>query len=215
VKSDKGIVPGHNGAPALVGRIEFRNVRFAYPSRPEALILDDFNLVIEPKQSVALVGPSGSGKSSIILLIQRFYDVQAGQILLDGRDIREYNVRCSSCRAGFSLFSLTSLRFLRELIGTVSQEPQLFAVSVKANIALGKPSSHGPASLEEITAAATAANAHKFIQNLQVCLWQVHCFCLIMIDMPLSTVTTLWWVSVYPQCNSVVGSGSAFALLVA
>jgi ABC-type multidrug transport system fused ATPase/permease subunit len=59
-------------------------------------------------------------------------------------------------------------RFLRELIGTVSQEPQLFAISVKANIALGKPSSQGPASEQEIIAAATAANADKFIQNLQV-----------------------------------------------
>ena len=94
VKSDDGLVPGRNGTPPLQGRIEFRNVRFAYPSRPDTLILDDFNLVIEPQQNVALVGPSGSGKSSIILLIQRFYDVQAGEILIDGRNIREYNVRC-------------------------------------------------------------------------------------------------------------------------
>jgi ATP-binding cassette subfamily B (MDR/TAP) protein 1 len=86
-------MPGRNGVPPLQGRIEFKNVRFSYPSRPETLILDDFNLVIEPQQSVALVGPSGSGKSSIILLIQRFYDVQAGEILIDGRNIREYNVR--------------------------------------------------------------------------------------------------------------------------
>jgi ABC-type multidrug transport system fused ATPase/permease subunit len=95
VKSEDGVVPGRDGAPPLQGRIEFRNVRFAYPSRPDTLILDDFNLVIEPQQNVALVGPSGSGKSSIILLIQRFYDVQAGEILIDGRNIREYNVRCA------------------------------------------------------------------------------------------------------------------------
>ena len=145
---------------------------FSYPSRPDTLILDDFDLVIEPQQSVALVGPSGSGKSSIILLIQRFYDVQAGEILLDGRNIREYNVRCLLIPAAlappFACSRSVRRRFLRELIGTVSQEPQLFAISVKANIALGKPSSQGPASAQEIIAAATAANAHKFIQNLQV-----------------------------------------------
>ena len=150
-------------------------MRFSYPSRPETLILDDFNLVIEPQQNVALVGPSGSGKSSIILLIQRFYDVQAGEILIDGRDIREYNVRCTrpailSIHHNQSYFSHRSFgcRFLRELIGTVSQEPQLFAISVKANISLGKPSSQGLASQDEITIAAAAANAHAFIENLQV-----------------------------------------------
>jgi ATP-binding cassette, subfamily B (MDR/TAP), member 1 len=93
VNSNEGLMPGRDGVPPLQGRIEFKNVRFSYPSRPDTLILDDFNLVIEPQQSVALVGPSGSGKSSIILLIQRFYDVQAGEILIDGRNIREYNVR--------------------------------------------------------------------------------------------------------------------------
>jgi ATP-binding cassette, subfamily B (MDR/TAP), member 1 len=176
VKSEDGLVPGRDGAPPLQGRIEFRNVRFAYPSRPDTLILDDFNLVIEPQQNVALVGPSGSGKSSIILLIQRFYDVQAGEILIDGRNIREYNVRCGRLPghahdmqiSGLFSSRIFGCRFLRELIGTVSQEPQLFAISVKANISLGKPSSQGPASQEEITSAATAANAHKFIQSLQV-----------------------------------------------
>ena len=116
------------------------------------------------------MGPSGSGKSSIILLIQRFYDVNAGEILLDGRNIREYNVRCRpSLPHHAPPFLLNSpRRHLRELIGSVSQEPQLFAISVKANISLGKPSSQGPASQEEIISAASAANAHKFIQNLQV-----------------------------------------------
>ena len=74
----------------------------------------------------------------------------------------------SRASAAFHRNSFFHHRFLRELIGTVSQEPQLFAISVKANISLGKPSSQGPATQEEITAAATAANAHKFIQNLQV-----------------------------------------------
>ncbi len=169
VNSNEGLFPGRDGVPPLQGRIEFRNVRFAYPSRPEALILDDFNLVIQPQQSVALVGPSGSGKSSIILLIQRFYDVQSGEILLDGRNIRDYNVRCRPALRPVSVPTSPTFpcRFLRELIGSVSQEPQLFATSVKANIALGKPSSQGPASQEEIASAATAANAHNFIKNLQ------------------------------------------------
>ena len=76
-----------------IGRIELKNVFFRYPTRPEVEVCKDYNLVIEPGQVVALVGPSGSGKSTIMNLLLRYYDPIEGQVLLDGQDIRELNVR--------------------------------------------------------------------------------------------------------------------------
>ena len=108
--SDAGVRPP---AKSLTGSIEFRNVTFAYPSRPTEVILREFSLKIEGGSHVALVGESGSGKSTLMQLMQRFYDPQSGSVLVDGIDVKEWN-----------------LRYLRDRIGVVSQEPTLFAATV-------------------------------------------------------------------------------------
>ncbi|CAK4447983.1 unnamed protein product [Aphanomyces euteiches] len=126
----------------VVGRIEFQNVRFAYPSRPHSMVYKDYNLVIEPGTTVALVGSSGSGKSTAIGLIERFYDPLEGRVLFDGVDIRSLN-----------------LTWLREHISLVGQEPVLFVGTIADNIATGKPGS----SQDEIEKAAKMGNAHDFI----------------------------------------------------
>ncbi|KAJ1383918.1 P-loop containing nucleoside triphosphate hydrolase protein, partial [Ochromonadaceae sp. CCMP2298] len=92
--------------PAVVGDIELRDVSFSYPARPDRAVYSGLNLCIEAGTTVALVGPSGCGKSSLVGLVERFYDVTGGSVLLDGRDIRELNVH-----------------WLRSLIGYVGQEP--------------------------------------------------------------------------------------------
>ncbi|KAH0973720.1 hypothetical protein GBA52_025876 [Prunus armeniaca] len=103
------------------GEIELRHVDFAYPSRPDVMVFKDFNLRIRTGQSQALVGASGSGKSSVIALIERFYDPIVGKVMIDGKDIRRLN-----------------LKSLRLKIGLVQQEPALFAASIFENIAYGK-----------------------------------------------------------------------------
>ncbi len=103
------------------GEIEFKNVSFAYPMRPNNFVLKNLSFKIKPGQNVAFVGSSGSGKSTIISLIERFYDVNEGQVLIDGVNIKEY-----------------SLSFLRKNIGFVMQEPNLFKRSILENIRYGK-----------------------------------------------------------------------------
>lgn len=127
------------------GEIKFQNVYFNYPARPDVRVLNGIDLIAEPGQTVALVGQSGCGKSTLVQIIQRFYDVQKGKILVDGIDIRDLNVG-----------------WLREQIGIVGQEPVLFNCSIAENIQLGKPS----ASIKEIQQAAIDANAHDFIMRL-------------------------------------------------
>ncbi|KAH0733850.1 hypothetical protein KY285_009557 [Solanum tuberosum] len=129
------------------GNIEFQHVSFNYPSRPEAQVLKDLCLSISSGETVALVGESGSGKSTVISLLQRFYDPDSGLITLDGLDIQKLNVK-----------------WLREQMGLVSQEPILFNDTIRANIAYGKESD---ATEAEILAAAELANAHNFISGLQ------------------------------------------------
>ncbi|XP_076912018.1 ABC transporter B family member 15-like [Bidens hawaiensis] len=129
----------------VTGRVEFKNVKFAYPSRPESLIFKDFNLKVPAGKTVALVGGSGSGKSTVIALLQRFYDPQGGDIYLDG-------VRIDKLQ----------LKWLRSQMGLVSQEPALFATTIKENILFGRED----ATMEEVIEAAKASNAHNFISQL-------------------------------------------------
>ncbi|GJV54253.1 putative multidrug resistance protein [Tanacetum coccineum] len=128
------------------GRVELKNVFFAYPSRPDQMVFKGINLKIRQGTSMALVGPSGSGKSTIIGLIERFYDPLKGAVFIDERDVKEYN-----------------LRALRSHIALVSQEPTLFAGTIHENIAYGKPS----AKESEIRKAAMLANAHEFISGMK------------------------------------------------
>eukprot|EP01018_Ginkgo_biloba_P008960 Gb_02468 [translate_table: standard] len=127
------------------GEIEYKNVEFAYPSRPENTIFHNFCLTIPPSQTVALVGGSGSGKSTAIALLERFYDPVGGEILLDGVNIKTLQ-----------------LKWLRDQMGLVSQEPALFATSIKENILFGKEG----ANMDQLIAAAKSANTHNFISNL-------------------------------------------------
>ncbi|KAL5715157.1 ABC-type xenobiotic transporter [Ranunculus cassubicifolius] len=131
--------------PSVEGHIEFKNVCFSYPSRPDVMIFDNIHLNIPSGKIIALVGGSGSGKSTAISLIERFYEPLSGNILLDGNDIRELD-----------------LKWLRHQIGLVNQEPALFATSIRENIMYGKDD----ASTEEITRAAKLSEANAFINNL-------------------------------------------------
>eukprot|EP00457_Paulinella_chromatophora_P000433 gb/GEZN01000433.1/.p1 GENE.gb/GEZN01000433.1/~~gb/GEZN01000433.1/.p1 ORF type:complete len:1384 (+),score=244.98 gb/GEZN01000433.1/:399-4154(+) len=131
--------------PAKVrGEIVFENVQFAYPTRPDNPVAQGYNLRIPAGHTVALVGASGSGKSTAIQLLERFYDPDAGRVTLDGVDLRELNVN-----------------WLRSHIGLVGQEPVLFSGTIAENIANGKPG----ATREEIIEAAKMANAHDFISD--------------------------------------------------
>ncbi|CAI9097968.1 OLC1v1034495C1 [Oldenlandia corymbosa var. corymbosa] len=130
---------------SVSGQLELQNVDFSYPARPDVQILNNFSLTVPAGKTIALVGSSGSGKSTVVSLIERFYDPSSGQVLLDGYDIKTLK-----------------LRWLRQQIGLVSQEPALFATTIKENILLGRPD----ASLIEIEEAARVANAHSFIVKL-------------------------------------------------
>ncbi|MFS7971650.1 putative Type I protein exporter [Helianthus anomalus] len=127
------------------GELEFKDVEFAYPSRPECLVLKKVNIKIKPCQTVGLVGQSGSGKSTMVNLLERFYDPTEGVILLDEIDIKSLQ-----------------LKWLRSQIGLVSQEPILFATTIKENILFGKEG----ATSDEVIKAAKKSNAHNFIMQL-------------------------------------------------
>uniref|UniRef100_A0A667HAV9 ATP-binding cassette sub-family B member 10, mitochondrial n=1 Tax=Lynx canadensis TaxID=61383 RepID=A0A667HAV9_LYNCA len=141
---DEGVVLNQE---SFQGTLEFRNVHFAYPARPEVPIFQDFSLSIPSASVTALVGPSGSGKSTVLSLLLRLYDPISGTISLDGHDIRQLNPV-----------------WLRSKIGTVSQEPVLFSCSIAENIAYGAddPSS---VTAEQIEKVADVANAGAFIRN--------------------------------------------------
>ncbi|HEX3559331.1 MAG TPA: ABC transporter ATP-binding protein [Pyrinomonadaceae bacterium] len=136
-------LPGARRAPPLRGRVRFEHVSFAY--NKEQPVLKDINLTVEPGEFVALVGPTGSGKSTLISLIPRFYDPTEGRIGIDDIDIRSFK-----------------LRSLRDQISYVLQESYLFRATIWENIAYGKPT----ASRAEIVRAARLANAHEFIMRL-------------------------------------------------
>lgn len=128
----------------IEGYISYRDVRFSYPTRPDIQVLKGLNIEVRPGQKVALVGTSGAGKSTIVQLLLRFYELGSGSIEVDGRPISEYDVSA-----------------FRRNIAIVPQEVLLFGGSIRENILYGKPS----ASEEEIIAAAQKANAWDFIQS--------------------------------------------------
>ncbi|XP_026454965.1 ABC transporter B family member 2-like isoform X1 [Papaver somniferum] len=127
------------------GTIEMKRVKFSYSSRPNILIFKDFSLKVRAGKSMALVGSSGSGKSSVLALILRFYDATSGTVMIDGKDIKKLK-----------------LKSLRKYIGLVQQEPALFATSIYKNILYGKDG----ATESEVIEAAKLANAHNFISGL-------------------------------------------------
>jgi subfamily B ATP-binding cassette protein MsbA len=137
--------PDAAALPAIKGRITFENVSFAYRDDPDTLILCDISLEVQPGEIMALVGPSGAGKTTLVNLIPRFFDPTAGRVLVDGQDLRD-----------------VQLLSLRQQIGIVPQETLLFGGSVRENILYGRLE----ATEGEIVAAAQAANAHEFIQEL-------------------------------------------------
>ncbi|CAF0839930.1 unnamed protein product [Adineta ricciae] len=127
------------------GEIHFDQVEFVYPTRPTARVLNKFDLIVKPGQRVALVGASGCGKSTIIQLLERFYDTNRGRILLDDTNIRELN-----------------LHWIRSHFGLVSQEPILFDLTIMENITYGLEN----ISMDEVIKATKKANIHQFIQQL-------------------------------------------------
>jgi ATP-binding cassette subfamily B (MDR/TAP) protein 1 len=137
----KGFIPGEK----MKGRVEFERVTLVYLSRPETIILKDFTLTVDVGQSVALMGASGSGKSTVIALLQRFYDPCEGFVRIDGFDIKTLQ-----------------LKWMRQHIGVVSQDHALFGTSIMENLMFGK----NKASMDEVISAAKAANAHGFITQL-------------------------------------------------
>lgn len=134
-----GLIPDH-----VHGNIQFRDIDFSYPSRPQHKVLNGFSLDIPQGTTVALCGPSGSGKSTIASLLERFYEPTAGNVYLDGEELRTLDPS-----------------WLREHIGFINQEPVLFATSILENIRYGRPD----ATLEEVKEAARQANAESFIES--------------------------------------------------
>ena len=136
-------LPGAKRAPQFQGRLEFKDVSFSY--RAGERVLKSITFTVEPGQVVALVGSTGSGKTTLASLVPRFHDPDEGRICIDGQDVRSY-----------------TLASLRGQIGLVLQETVLFYGTVRDNIAYGRPE----ASIDEIRSAAKVANAHEFIRNL-------------------------------------------------
>lgn len=140
IKDDEGVTD----MPAITGNVSFRNVGFAYED--EVPVLKDVNFDITPGETIALVGPTGAGKTTIVNLISRFYDVQNGKVLIDGNDVKK-----------------VSIHSLRSQLGIMTQDNYLFTGTIKDNIRYGKLD----ATDEEIEAACKAVNAHDFIMKLE------------------------------------------------
>jgi ATP-binding cassette subfamily B protein len=137
-------VPAAPASPAR-GRLNFEGVRFAYPARPDIAALDDVSFTVEPGETVALVGPSGAGKTTVFQLLQRFYDLDGGRITLDGVDIATMDPMV-----------------LRRHFALVPQEPVIFADTARENVRFGNPEADDGA----IEAAAKAADADRFLRAL-------------------------------------------------
>ncbi|KAK9877122.1 hypothetical protein WA026_016868 [Henosepilachna vigintioctopunctata] len=140
ISKNRGLKPD-----TLKGHIQFKNVKFHYPSRQDVPVLTGLSLEIKPGQTVALVGSSGCGKSSCIQLLQRFYDPTSGEIFVDGNNLKDLN-----------------LTWYRENIGVVCQEPMLFGTTIEENINYGNVNANG----KDIIWAAKIANAYDFTDNL-------------------------------------------------
>ncbi|KAF0973306.1 hypothetical protein FDP41_008513 [Naegleria fowleri] len=138
-----GVIPEE----PLKGNVQIRNVNFSYPSRPNVTVLKNFNMEIKPGTSVALVGPSGSGKSTFVGLLERFYDPQEGEIIIDGHKIKDIDPQ-----------------WLHKNIGIVTQEPVLFSCTIRENIAYAAGLEN--VTQEQIENAAKAANCHNFIVEM-------------------------------------------------
>ncbi len=142
-QSDVTDAPGAIALPPLKGQVRFENVSFSYDNR--IFVLEELNIDVQPGQTIAILGSTGSGKSSLINLVPRFYDPQKGRVLIDNHDLRDVTIDS-----------------LRRQIGIVLQETFLFNDSLRNNISYGRPE----ASLEEIIDAAKAAKIHDFIMTL-------------------------------------------------
>jgi ATP-binding cassette, subfamily B, bacterial MsbA len=138
--------PGATELPPFRGEVEFRDVRFSYDASNGAATLDGVSFSVRPGQMLAIVGRSGAGKTTLVNLVPRFYDVTAGSIRIDGHDVRD-----------------VTLASLRAQIGIVTQETVLFDDTIGANIAYGRPD----ATPAQIEAAARAAHAHEFVATLE------------------------------------------------
>ena len=146
---------GEQPAPADTrGRLELRGVSFRYPARPSVAVLDELSIVLEAGKTTALVGASGSGKSTIVALCQRWYDPAAGEVLLDGRDVRTLNIG-----------------WLRRQMGLVTQEPVLFNDTVAENVLHGLPATVQAGLTDDekrqrVRQACVEANADEFVEAL-------------------------------------------------
>ena len=134
----------YDGETIVKGKVEFRNVSFAYPGNEDASVIEDFNLVISPGETIGILGATGCGKTSLISLIPRFYDVTKGAVLVDDVDVRDYK-----------------LEVLRDKIAVSPQKSEIFTASIADNIAWGLPD----ATPDNIAAAADTAQAAQFINN--------------------------------------------------
>lgn len=134
----------YDGETIVKGKVEFRNISFAYPGNEGASVIEDFNLVISPGETIGILGATGCGKTSLISLIPRFYDVTKGAVLVDDVDVRDYK-----------------LEVLRDKIAVSLQKSEIFTASIADNIAWGLPD----ATPDNIAAAADTAQAAQFINN--------------------------------------------------
>lgn len=151
-KSDIDATSTTGSKPVIKGKVTFDNVHFAYPSRPDVNVLRGLSYTVEPGKTLALVGASGCGKSTVISLIERFYDPTYGTVMIDDMDVRSIN-----------------LRHMRNYIGLVTQEPVLFDCSIKDNIAYGLGAAdqlHADQVFNSVMQAARTANIHNFIVSL-------------------------------------------------
>ncbi|KAJ8043209.1 ATP-binding cassette sub-family B member 9 [Holothuria leucospilota] len=136
---------GDKAPDQLTGRLEFKNVSFSYPSRPESSVLKNVSFTASPGEIVTLVGPSGSGKSTCVSILERFYEPSEGQVLLDGIPVQDYDHS-----------------YIHKKMALVGQEPVLYARSIEENVAYGLPE----CTFEDVQHACKLSNAHRFVTEL-------------------------------------------------